>query len=132
MLYLDASALVKRYVEEEGSDLVDDAMEKADAMVVCRIGLVETLRVVGSTADEQLTVDARAELRSMQLVEVDAELADRAVEVAIGERLRTLDALHLAVALILPREQLTFATWGRRLHAAARRRGIATLPAALA
>ena len=50
MLYLDASALVKRYVEEEGSDLLLSAMEGASAWSMCRIGYVETVRAVGLAA----------------------------------------------------------------------------------
>jgi predicted nucleic acid-binding protein len=42
-----------------------------------------------------------------------------------------LDALHLAAALSLPGEGLTFATWDTRLHRAAREQGLRTLPATL-
>jgi uncharacterized protein len=41
---------------------------------------------------------------------------------------RSLDALHLAAALVLPEEDLVFAVWDRRLHAAARAEGLQTLP----
>lgn len=132
MLYLDASAFVKRYIKEPESSVVRKAMAETAEWAMCRIGAVETLRVVGMEAGKRGTEHVRAELGSVQLIEIDAELADRAVEVAVDECLRTLDALHLAAALILPRERLTFATWDRRLHAAARRRGLATLPEALA
>ena len=46
MLYLDASALVKRYVEE-GSEAVRVAMAAESAWWTCRIGFVETVRAVG-------------------------------------------------------------------------------------
>lgn len=45
--------------------------------------------------------------------------------------LRSLDAFHLAAALVLSATDLTLATWDRRLHAAARERGLRVLPDAL-
>ena len=50
---------------------------------------------------------------------------------AVERELRSLDALHLAAALLLPRNDLVLATWDRRLHAAARAEGLAVLPAVL-
>jgi hypothetical protein len=39
-----------------------------------------------------------------------------------------MDALHLAAALMLPRDDLLLATWDRRLHAAAGAEGLALTP----
>ena len=38
-----------------------------------------------------------------------------------------MDALDLAAALILPREDLLLATWDRRLHAAGKAEGLALI-----
>jgi uncharacterized protein len=131
MLYLDASALVKRYVEEDGSDAVRGAMDQTGVVSMCRLGFVETKRAVaraGEPADaERFEVDWQA----FEVVEVDAALCERAADVACSTGLRTLDAMHLTAALALPREGLTFATWDTRLHRAARAHGLVTLPAAL-
>jgi predicted nucleic acid-binding protein len=48
--------------------------------------------------------------------------------VTLAHDLRSLDALHLASALVLPREDLTVAVWDRRLHAAARADGLELFP----
>ena len=45
-LYLDASALVKRYVREEGTDVLVRAMSGVREWSMCRIGFVETTRAV--------------------------------------------------------------------------------------
>jgi predicted nucleic acid-binding protein len=42
--------------------------------------------------------------------------------------LRSLDALHLAAALLLPRADLTVATWDRRVHQAVSAQGVSLLP----
>jgi predicted nucleic acid-binding protein len=55
-------------------------------------------------------------------------LVEHAAELAIDLDLRSLDALHLAAALVLPREELLIATWDRRLHAAAHTTGLPLIP----
>lgn len=128
MLYLDASALVKRYVEEEGSDLVLSAMEDADAWSTCRIGYVETVRAVALAGGRRAVKRVEGDWLSFDVIEVDSRLAEHAATLALSAELRSLDALHLAAALVLPREDLTVATWGSRLHRAARDEGLETLP----
>jgi predicted nucleic acid-binding protein len=130
-LYLDASALVKRYVEEQGSDLVISAMQEAEAWSICRIGYVETVRAVGLVGGRRAVRRVEAEWASFDVVEVDAGLAEHAAELALAAELRSLDALHLAAALLLAGGGLTVATWDARLHRAAREHGLATLPVAL-
>jgi predicted nucleic acid-binding protein len=131
MLYLDASALVKRYVEEEGSNVVLSAMEDADAWSMCRIGYVETVRAVALAGGRKAVKRVEADWLSFDVVEVDFALTEHAARLALSAELRSLDALHLASALVLPAEGLTVATWDARLHRAARDHGLSTLPAAL-
>ncbi|HEY5709493.1 MAG TPA: hypothetical protein VIS51_08865 [Solirubrobacterales bacterium] len=52
-LYLDSSALVKRYVEEAGSLDVNAAMSAADICSACWVGFVETFRAVGLAVGER-------------------------------------------------------------------------------
>ena len=65
------------------------------------------------------------------MIEVDQDLVESAIGFALAHELRSLDALHLAAALILPGEGLTVAVWDRRLHAAARAEGLRVFPEAL-
>lgn len=131
MLYLDASALVKRYVAEEGSEELIAAMGAAEGWAICRVGYVETARAVELAAGKAATKRFGADWPSFEVVEIDASLAEHATELALAEELRSLDALHLAAALLISSDQLTFATWDARLHRAAQRRGLAVFPAEL-
>ena len=131
MLYLDSSALVKRYVEEEGSDLVLSAMKGARAWATCRIGYVETVRAVGLAGGRKLVRRVEADWLSINVVEVDSALTEHAAGLALSAGLRSLDALHLAAALLLPSDGLTVATWDARLHRAAVEQGMETLPPTL-
>jgi hypothetical protein len=48
-LYMDASALVKRYVAEPESGLVRELMARAAVWFICRVGFLETARAVSAT-----------------------------------------------------------------------------------
>jgi len=132
MLYLDASALVKRYVAEEGSEALIGAMGEADGWAICRIGYVETARAIRLAAGTAAVRRFVADWPSFEVVEVDAALAEHAAELAFKEELRSLDALHLAGALLIASDELTLATWDIRLHRAAQSQGLEVFPAKLA
>jgi predicted nucleic acid-binding protein len=131
MLYLDASALVKRYVAEEGSEALIAAMGAAEAWAICRVGYVETARAVGLAAGKPAVRRFIADWPSFEVVEVNASLAERATELTFAGELRSLDALHLAAALLIASEGMTFATWDVRLHLAAQSQGLAVFPTKL-
>jgi uncharacterized protein len=131
MLYLDASALVKRYVAEKGSEALIEAMGTAEGWAICRVGYVETARAIGLAAGKGAVRRLVADWPSFEVVEVDAALAEHAAELTFAEELRSLDAMHLAAALLIASDQLTLATWDVRLHRAAHRRGLAVFPAEL-
>lgn len=131
-LYLDASALVKRYVREEGTDALVRAMSGVAGWSMCRIGYVETARAVARGGRGSDLAEVERDWIHFDVVELDDALADRAARLSIATGLRTLDALHLAAALSLGGDDVTFATWDVRLHRAAREHGLRTLPATLA
>ncbi len=106
-------------------------MAEADGWFICRVGFVEVVRAVSLAAGGSAARSVRGEWPAFGVVEVDESLVERAAELATKRELRSLDALHLAAALVLPRSDLVVATWGARLHAAAREEGVALLPAEL-
>jgi predicted nucleic acid-binding protein len=106
-------------------------MGDADGWFMCRVGFVETARAIGLVAGDAVVRRFRAEWPAFGVVEVDQGLAERAADVARNGGLRSLDALHLAAALLLPRGELTLATWDRRLHGAASAHGIRVAPEGL-
>ena len=122
---------MKRYVAEDGSETIREAMAVASGWFICRIGFVETMRAITLAAGDTAASHFRVEWPAFGVIELDQRLADEASRLAIEHDLRTLDALHVAAALVLPREALTVATWDRRLHAAAASAGLPVTPAAL-
>lgn len=98
---------------------------------MCRVGFVETARAVGLTGGSSALRSFRSEWPAFGVIEVDQQLAERASEIALAHELRSLDALHLAAALLLPGGELTMATWDHRLHAALLAEGLTVFPATL-
>lgn len=107
-------------------------MAEADSWCICRIGFVEVLRAVGLAAGAAATRGLTREWSAFGVVEVDQPLVEHAAALAIERDLRSLDALHLAAALVLPGDDLLLATWDHRLHDAAEAEGLRLLPAAVA
>lgn len=122
---------MKRYVAEPDSDLVRDAMDEAEGWYICRAGFVETVRAVGLAAGARATRAVSDEWPAFGVVEIDQSLVEHAAALALDRDLRSLDSLHLAAALVLPGDDLVFATWDRRLHTAAGAEGLDLLPEAL-
>ena len=103
-------------------------MDRADGWFICRAGFVETVRAVGLSAGKAAVKNVHEEWAAFGVIEVDQRLVEEAAELALDHGLRSLDALHLAAALMLPHDDLLFTTWDRRLHAAAGSEGLALIP----
>ena len=106
-------------------------MERADGWYTLRAAFVETMRAVGLAAGTAATSVVEAEWPAFGVVEIDQPLVERAAVLALDRGLRSLDALHLAAALLLAGDDLAFATWDRRLRDAARAEGLDLLPVTL-
>jgi predicted nucleic acid-binding protein len=103
-------------------------MQEARHWFICRVGFVETARAVALAAGSRVMRRFTAEWPSFAVVEVDQRLVEEAAGLAAAGDLRSLDALHLASALLLPRAELTVATWDRRLHEALAAHDVRLLP----
>ncbi len=123
-VFLDPSALVRRYVRDPGRAIVLDAMA-ADhtwcASAACR---TETMLVLhrlapGPTTQAHLWAAVREDWAAMTVVPVDDRCLARAVELGATFGLRSVDAIHLAAADRLP-APVTFVSFDRhQLPAAA-------------
>lgn len=103
MLFIDSSALVKRYIEEEGSVDVVEAMADADQVATSRLTRVEVGRAIALGLAERSAREARAMFEEdwlgLKVVELDRVTCELALEVAVETGLRSLDALQLASML---------------------------------
>lgn len=139
-LYLDASALVKLYVEERGRTVVVKAVNEAEIVATSMVAYVEARAAFARRRREGVLApaDYRRSVRDLDgdwsrylRFEVAEALVRAAGRLAERYRLRAYDAVHLASALVM-RDQLgevNFACWDSGLNAAARRAGLTLLPA---
>lgn len=117
-LFLDTSALVRRYVQGPGHTLVTGAMAADDtwcASALCRSETLLALHRLAATPTQQARLWSRLrdDWDAFVVVPVDDRCLAHAVELGATYGLRTVDALHLAAADRLPRP-LTYATFDRR------------------
>src|SRR5258707_1220282 len=119
--YVDASALVKLVVPEAESRKLLRWYVEVDRVITSRIGVIETRRAAARFRHD--ADGLRSLLASLEVVELDARVADRAVAVA-PTLLRSLDAVHVATALELGSNLDAFVTYDDRLAAAAREAGL--------
>ncbi len=128
MLFLDTSALIKRYVEEDGTTLVLLRMREDLEWVVSAVARTEaeiTLCRLGfdASVNTGATSSLGKDLEHCHVVPIDPACLARAAELGCRYDIRTLDALHLAAADRLP-QPLVMLTFDRRQADAARSMGL--------
>lgn len=141
IVYLDASALVKRYVEEAGSDEVAALIEGATVVgtvilsrteVAAALAKASRMMVVSREGVEAALRAFSDEWTSLVRVQVTEVLVGRAAALAWDHGLRGYGAAHLAAALFwqdMLGERVTVATYDRQLWDAAHATGLVAWPA---
>ncbi|MFV0258626.1 MAG: type II toxin-antitoxin system VapC family toxin [Acidimicrobiales bacterium] len=121
--YLDTSALVKLVVEEAETSALMAWVDAAGMdMVSSDLARTELLRAVRRVAPDRV-VRARDVLDAVTLVELPTQIFEEAARID-PPLLRTLDAVHLAVALDLGDDLDTIVTYDERLSEAAAANGV--------
>ena len=139
ILFCDTSALVKLYVQEDGSEVVMEQAEASEAVAVCRIAWVEIMSAFARRARD-VPQDAPALDRARRrfvadwphclTLELTQGVAELAGEYAEAFALRAYDSVQLAAVMTLHREtagDLRFACFDNRLTKAARVLGVAAI-----
>jgi predicted nucleic acid-binding protein len=111
--YADSSALVKRYVNEAGSDWMRTTCdpESAHVIALAHIGLVKIAAALAvkyrqgvlpaSVRDGLLRDIQRDGQGQYWLIDVDQDIVVQAIALTRRQKLRGYDAVHLACALFL-------------------------------
>ncbi len=102
-LYVDTSALLKRYVDERDSDLAEKLMNTDPTLVTSRLTEVEVRRNLARLLDPPEAAEAKRrfvkDLDAFAVVSLDAVTCNEAARIAEQTYCRSLDALHIATAL---------------------------------
>jgi predicted nucleic acid-binding protein len=141
ILYLDASALVKRYIQEKASEEVNTWIEAAEMVVTGLITRVEVAAAIARAGrmklispDETLAAlhQFRSEWESFHRLPITENTVIRGDALADEHNLRGYDATHLACALIWQETlgmPVTLASFDSQLIEAARGVHMIYLPA---
>lgn len=124
--YLDTSALVKLVVAEPESEALLSWINDTETdWVSSDLARTELIRAIRRVVPER-AVRAREVLESVTLIEVTTQTFEEAARID-PPLLRSLDALHLAVALDLGDDLDALVTYDDRLAEAAAANGVITV-----
>jgi predicted nucleic acid-binding protein len=127
-LYVDSSALLKRYVDEPDSAAADALLRSDPSLITARHTSVEVrrnlARVLGGRDLAEARADFARDLRALSIIELDEQTCDAAADLAEVTGVRTLDALHLAAAQRVGGAAVPFLTFDVRQAQAARSLGL--------
>jgi predicted nucleic acid-binding protein len=133
--YFDFSALVKRYIEEPGSDTVESLLQDGIA-ATSRFTHVEILSAVGrryrdgdiAAKDHQRIVSSlRRDFDALVVVELTGAVVEESERLLIRHALRAGDALQLASCIVLrerTENQVAFVAFDERCNEAAISEGL--------
>jgi uncharacterized protein len=127
-LYVDSSALLKRYVEEPDSDKAESILRSDSSLVTARHTIVEVRRNLARLLEQREAAAARSafmeDIGVLSIVELDEVTCEMAAAVAEVTGVRTLDALHLAAVQRVGGPAVPFLTFDLRQAQAARALGL--------
>ncbi len=136
ILYLDTSALVKRYVEEDKSEEVDNLWEETIEIASSTVVFAESMATfrrkfregVFSEAEYIQTIsEFKNEYHRFIIVPISSELNRIIEEILLKYPLRGFDSIHLASALLIQKGSnlnTIFACFDNSLNKAAEQEGL--------
>ena len=132
MIYFDSSALVKRYIEEKGSDKVNSLLAGGSTAAVSRLAYPEILaaitrrhkaKEIEAGAFERMRKAFKTDWTNLIVVEFHREVFKFIDEVIAKHALKGSDTIHLASALWLKKTtkaEVVFVASDRELVKAAK------------
>jgi uncharacterized protein len=132
-LYVDSSALLKRYVDEPDSKAAESLLRSDPSLLTARHTIVEVRRNLARLLEEREAAAARSafleDLGVLSIVELDEVTCETAAAIAELTGVRTLDALHLAAVQRVGGAAVPLLTFDVRQAQAARGLGLTVVGA---
>jgi len=122
--YLDSSAILKLIIQEPESDALDQMLgESLTSSILSRI---EIMRVIQRNHPDRLSL-ARAELGKINLIPINEAVIRIAENFSEASTLRSLDAIHIASALLVQSSIEGIITYDTTMVTAAKEFGLQVL-----
>lgn len=106
--FFDTSALIKRYVQEKGSNIVDHLMDSADEIFISAITRIESISAARRLLEERslsksdfsiFKDNLASDFPFFTVVEFSEYIEKKAIELIEKHQIKTLDAIQLACCL---------------------------------
>jgi predicted nucleic acid-binding protein len=132
-LFVDSSAFAKRYVLEDGSEIIEDLLQRASQLALCIILVPEIISGLNRRRTEQILPKSdyrkiknqlMVDVHDAIVLQVTPAVISRSVKLLETNILRTMDSLPIACALEWQAE--LFATADQRQLKAAKNAGLLT------
>jgi len=132
-LVVDSSAFAKRYVQEDGSEIIDLFLQRASELALCIIlvpeiisGLSRRLRERILSANDYRKVKRQLleDVRDATVLQITPAVISHSVKLLENNVLRAMDSFHVACALEWQAD--LFVTSDRRQLVAAKNAGLLT------
>ena len=107
-VFLDSSALAKRYIQETGSEKVELILKQASSLglsSLCPVEIISAMRrrrrELSLTKDQYLLAKQALvdDARDAEIVNVIPRVVGKAIAILEKEQLRAIDAIHIASAI---------------------------------
>jgi len=140
IVFLDTSAMIKRYIAETSSDAVSTLWGQASLIAASQLLYAEmNATFARKRREEPKNADAiakmqeafRSDFKTMTRIAIDDDVHQRVDDILARHPLRGADAVHLASAMLVHQvlqEQVTFACADIALLNAARAEGLTIAP----
>ena len=129
-LYLDTSAILKRYLDEEFSQQCEEIIAEYSDIYLSQVGVTETLiNLRKRLSTQEFAIASKLfedDIATFNIIVFDRKLSYSAVEISQGTNLATLDAIHIASALKIRDPRVDFLTYDKAQHKAAKSLGLKT------
>ena len=116
MIYLDSSALVKRYIEESGSSRVTALLAESDVAAVSRLAYAEALSAltrrhkagdISTRSFEKIKPAFKSDWDRLLIIELGIEVWGFVDRIIARHALKAADSIHLSTALMLKQKLKT-------------------------
>jgi len=106
--FFDSSAFAKRYIEEYGSQRVDDIAQQASELglsIICFPEITSALarkvreKDLSQASYAQIKYQLAEDVQDAQIINLTASVIECSIHLLESNALRSLDALHIACAL---------------------------------
>ncbi len=134
--FFDTSALVKRYIKESGSEVIDNTIDKASDILVSALTHIETVSAFRRLLSEEkicevnyekLKSELNKDFKDFTILPVSQKTLNKAYQIVDADDLRTLDAIQLATAILYSNKIDQLVAADQRLLSAAENNNLDTI-----